>query len=40
MIRQSDRVPVMRDQNVVRDIENLSRLEGGDDENRDDETVP
>jgi hypothetical protein len=39
MIRQSDRVPVMRDQHVVGNIEDLSRLEGGDNEDRDNETV-
>jgi hypothetical protein len=39
MIRQSDRVPVMRDQNVVGDVEDLGRLEGGDNEDREDENV-
>lgn len=39
MISQSDWIPVMRDQYVICDIEDLSGLKGSDDEDWDDEGV-
>lgn len=39
MVRQSDRIPVIRDQHIVREVEHLSGLEGSDEKDGQDESV-